>query len=90
VVFVDHFGNLITNIPGDGLPRAVRVTVADRPVSRWVRTYADAAPGTLVGLVSSGGTVEVAVAQGNAARALGVGAGARVIVTVGEPLLAES
>jgi S-adenosylmethionine hydrolase len=81
VVFVDHFGNLITNLmPGEGLPSwPVRVQVGGREITRSVRTYGQAAPGELVFLESSSGFLEVAQAQGNAARTLGVGIGAPVV-----------
>jgi S-adenosylmethionine hydrolase len=82
VVFVDHFGNLISNIPVTILStaRVVRVTVGAVEVPQRVRTYADASVGDLVWLISSGDLLEVAVVQGNAARRLNlsVGAPARV------------
>jgi S-adenosylmethionine hydrolase len=86
VVFVDHYGNLITNIPGDvfhalaGLP--VRVTIEGRRVSRPVRAYGEAAPGSLVALVGSGGRLEIAVVNGSAAHHLQLGLGSQVEVTV--------
>jgi S-adenosylmethionine hydrolase len=86
VVFVDHFGNLITNIPGEAFAvlagRPVRITVGEHEVPRHVRTYADAEPGSLVALVSSMGTVEVAVAQGSAAQRLRADVGERVTLMV--------
>jgi S-adenosylmethionine hydrolase len=82
VVFVDDFGNLITNIPATELPEgALRVTVGPHGVSRRVRAYAEAAPGQPVALVSSSGLLEIAVPQGNAARQLGVGVGTTVRVS---------
>ena len=87
VVFVDRFGNLITNLPAAAYAgwadRPVRVTVGGREVTRRVRTYGEAEPGTLVALTSSVGTLEVAVAQGNAAAQLGLGAGTPVVVQPG-------
>jgi S-adenosylmethionine hydrolase len=83
VLFVDHFGNLITNIAGAILPagnRPVQITINGTPVARRVRTYADAQKGELVALVCSSGLMEVAVAQGSAAQRLGVTAGAAVSV----------
>lgn len=84
VVFLDHFGNLITNIPGAEYValsgNAGRVVVGDRGVDRRVRTYGEATPGTLVSLVSSSGRLEIAEVNGNAARRLGVGVGAKVTV----------
>ena len=79
IIFVDHFGNLISNIPGHavaGLPATARVIVADGVVASKVRTYADAPVGDLVSLVASSGLFEVAIVQGNAAVKLGLGVGA--------------
>lgn len=88
VVFVDHYGNLISNIPGEAIAtlagRAVRITVGDEEVLRCVQTYAEAEAGTLVALVSSSGRLEVAVAQGSAARRLQAGVGTPVTVMVGK------
>ncbi|MCS6851760.1 MAG: SAM-dependent chlorinase/fluorinase [Gemmataceae bacterium] len=82
VAFIDHFGNLITNIPGEALPIGpLRISVAGRQLTGMVRTYADAPAGTLVALVSSQGTLEIAVVQGNAARTLGVRVGEMVEVS---------
>ncbi len=83
VVFVDHFGNLITDISRDRMkevPPHGRVLLGAAQVTRWVRTYGEAAAGELVALFSSEGRVEVAVAGGNAARRLGVGVGTEVVV----------
>ena len=83
VVFVDHFGNLITNIPAENLqpPRVLMVGKQSfRTGFRWVRTYAEADPGRLVALASSNGMLEVAVAQGSAARKLKAGVGTPVTV----------
>ena len=71
VVFVDHYGNLITNIPGEAFltltGRPVRVTVGAAETTLKVRTYSEAERGTLVALVSSAGMLEIAVVQGSAA-----------------------
>jgi S-adenosylmethionine hydrolase len=83
VIFVDHFGNLITNIPAEQLQPPDVLQLGKRTYRRrfrWVRTYAEAAPGALVALVSSNGMLEVAVAQGNAARKLAATVGTPVTV----------
>ncbi|MBI1913601.1 MAG: SAM-dependent chlorinase/fluorinase [Planctomycetes bacterium] len=84
VVFVDPFGNLLTNIPGEAFltlaSEAVRVVVGTREGTRVVRTYGEAGRGTLIALVSSCGLLEVAVAEGNAAHELGGAAGTPVVV----------
>ena len=86
VQFIDDFGNLITNVPACKLKSLpVRVTLGGRPlgVVRWVRTYAEAAPGELVSLFSSDGFFEVAEVNGNAARPEKVGGGAAVALEWG-------
>jgi S-adenosylmethionine hydrolase len=84
VVFIDSFGNLITNIESGSLPssanRSVRIQVGEQEVTRRVRTYSEAERGTLVGLVSSGGQFEIAVVQGSAARELGAMVGTSICI----------
>jgi S-adenosylmethionine hydrolase len=81
VLFVDDFGNIITNIPACKLksqPARVKLGGSAMQAVRWVRTYTESAPGELVGLPSSDGLVEFAEVNGNAARRLGIAAGAAV------------
>ncbi len=81
VQFVDDFGNLITNVPSatvKSLPIRAAVGGAEPHPVRWVRTYADAAPGELVSLFSSDGFFEIAVVHGSAARRLGADVGTPV------------
>jgi S-adenosylmethionine hydrolase len=89
VVFVDHFGNLITNIPGAAFlalaARPLRITIEGQPVPRHVRTYAEVDPGAVVALVGSTERLEIAVSQGSAARQLRLGVGSRVVVTAENP-----
>jgi S-adenosylmethionine hydrolase len=83
VLYIDHFGNLITNIPGEALTlddRPKRVRVGGVEVPRIVRTYADSEPGTLLALVSSVEWLEVAVNQGDAARQLDASIGTPVTI----------
>lgn len=86
IVLVDHFGNLISNVAGSELGAGAapsRVELAGRSL-RVVGTYAEAEMGECVGLLSSFGTLEIAERNGSAARALGLGAGARIEVVWGE------
>lgn len=75
IMHVDRFGNLISNIPHSMLLRDHIARVAEREL-RVVDTYADAEVAEAVALINSDGMVEVAVRDGNAARALGVERGA--------------
>jgi S-adenosylmethionine hydrolase len=79
IVFVDHFGNLLSNILGEEIPTGARVTIAGQEVPR-VNSYSDAPTGTPIALVSSWGTLEVAVTQGSAAERLKAGVGTPIEV----------
>jgi hypothetical protein len=82
VVFVDDFGNLITNIAANQLGGPIRRLRVGRRVMRngfsQVRAYGNAEAGSLVLLESSTGHLEVAVANGNAARDLSLQIGSPV------------
>jgi S-adenosylmethionine hydrolase len=81
VVFIDRFGNLITNIAAEHCEAASsQVSIGNTLVPRRVRAYAEAPPGSLVALVSSFGLLEIAVTQGSAARQLGAKVGTPVHV----------
>lgn len=78
VIYVDRFGTLVSNIPGNAVQRGVRIQVEGTDAGSLSRTFRDVARGALVAFVGSGGTVEIAVRDGSAARMLGVGVGAEV------------
>jgi S-adenosylmethionine hydrolase len=81
VIFVDRFGNLITNIPAalvEKPPTHLVFSGTECPDFVWTRAYSDTKTGQLLALISSGGYVEVAVAQGSAAERLGARTGVPV------------
>lgn len=78
VIYVDRFGTLVSNIAGNAVQAGVRIRVEGTDVGSLSRTFRDVARGALVTFVGSGGTVEIAVRDGSAARMLGVGVGAEV------------
>jgi len=87
VLYVDAFGNLVTNLPAKLWPLVVAaggLRVAGHDVTTLVRTYGDAAPGTPVVLVGSQGFIEAAVVEGHAAARLGAGRGTRVAIAGGQ------
>lgn len=77
VVHVDHFGNLISNIPADLVKSGHVAKIADRE-ARIVGTYADGEAGELIALINSDRLLEFAVGNGNAAGALQLERGAVV------------
>lgn len=79
VIHVDRFGNLISNIPVSWLGDAIwACQVGGKRVTGPSQTYASAAAGELLFLISSNGTAEIAVREGNASQRLGVHAGAQL------------
>ena len=85
ILHADRFGNLVTNIERSHLPgdiRVVQVSVGTTAVGPLVRTYADAAVGTLMALFGSGGRLEIAERDGSAASRLGRDAAAGTPVSV--------
>ncbi len=89
VIYIDRFGNLITNI-GDtdlaGLTASgtsgVRIEIAGRRLNGLARSYSDVAVGELAALIGSPWKLEIAEREGNAARTLGVRVGDEVRVTL--------
>jgi S-adenosyl-L-methionine hydrolase (adenosine-forming) len=81
IVTVDRFGNLISNIAAEHVreQRASRVAVGEH-VLPLRRTYAEAAPAELLGLINAFDSVEIAERDGSAERRLGLGRGARIRV----------
>jgi S-adenosylmethionine hydrolase len=82
VIFRDSFGNLITNLNLAHLANhsagTWSVEIAGERIEGLSRTYGDKPSGSLMALVGSTGWVEIAVADGDAARYLTAGAGTTV------------
>ena len=80
IIFVDHFGNLVTNVDGS-LVRSgqASVEVAGAHIEGMSRTFSDGEG--LVALVGSHGYLEIAQRNGSAARRLSAGVGSEVRVT---------
>jgi S-adenosylmethionine hydrolase len=83
VVYIDRFGSLITNLTTELVPHYATLEVEDLDLGPLKRTFEDVSNGGLLAYVGSGGTVEIAVRNGSAARRLGVGVGGRVRVKLG-------
>ncbi|MBI4533847.1 MAG: SAM-dependent chlorinase/fluorinase [Candidatus Melainabacteria bacterium] len=75
VVHVDHFGNLVTNIPGDLAMQARECVVGDCHIGAITKTYASVTAGTPTAIIGSHGFIEIVVCQGMADSVLGLGVG---------------
>ncbi|RCS49225.1 hypothetical protein DTL42_11855 [Bremerella cremea] len=76
-VYVDSFGNGVTNIfardiPEDWNPQSIHIEVAGHVISGLVSTYGEREPGALVALFGSSGQLEISIAQGDAAQKYGI------------------
>ncbi len=85
VVYVDRFGNLITNLSRSFLVEhaymeELRVTCAGRDIGPLQHSYGYVPQGATVAVINSMGMIEVAVNQGRACDVLGIGVGAEVRV----------
>lgn len=85
IIYVDPFGNLITNIASEllgGLGKSVQVRVGRRVrAARIALTYGEVAKADLAVVPGSDGLVEIAVREGSAASVLGASAEAAVSIT---------
>jgi S-adenosylmethionine hydrolase len=86
VIYVDHFGNLVTNVPGEALaalPRqGVSIGIRAARVRGVARSYEAVAPGEPVVVVNSWGLVEIAVRNGSAQASVGAQVGDSVVVEI--------
>ncbi|MEO5616831.1 MAG: SAM-dependent chlorinase/fluorinase [Candidatus Eisenbacteria bacterium] len=88
VVFVDRFGNALTNLTGPTLERAfpgvaesaLEVRIYSRRVPGITRSYGDAPIGTLIAILGSSGRLELAEVGGSASSRWGIGPGDQVEV----------
>jgi len=81
IIHVDRFGNLITDLrPEVARPELITgARVKGRTITAVVETYSDVPSGAPAILVSSGGTFEIAVRDGDARAELGANVGDEVI-----------
>ena len=92
VIYIDRFGNLITNIRAEELPAGtLQITIGGRMIDGVSGTFHDPAAvlgetaglPPLIALIGSNGYLEIAAPDGNAAQVLGLGVGAAVGVSGG-------
>lgn len=82
---VDHFGNLVTNIPASEVNGQTWYAVVKDVTVPGRKTYSDSAPGELLAFVGSHSWVEIAVNQGHAQSVLNLGIGDAVQVILHHP-----
>ena len=72
VIHIDHFGNLITNIPSTQLKnkRILSIKIGTNTIEKLSNSYAEVAEGELIALPGSAGFLEIAIRDGNAGEVL--------------------
>jgi S-adenosylmethionine hydrolase len=72
IIYIDHFGNLTTNLNVNHLYQTGRVIIRiqGKDINGIVSTYGEQAIGTLIALLDSNDYLEVSVVNGNAAKFL--------------------
>jgi len=89
IIYVDHFGNLISNIPAGMLDELkassgkLGITLAGVHIEGLSHSYTEVASGKLLALVGSAGFLEIAARDGSAQHITGIAPGKPVTVVVG-------
>ena len=83
VIYIDRYGNLITNLSADLVPAYASLEVESLVIGPIRTTFGDVSSGAILAYLGSGGTVEIAVRDESAARRLGLGVGGKVKVRLG-------
>jgi S-adenosylmethionine hydrolase len=85
VIYIDHFGNAVTNISEADLrpfsKERLFISMDAMQISGIVETYAAVAVGAPAALINSWGMLEIAVRNGSAAQQFGIAVGHEVRVT---------
>lgn len=86
VIYIDGFGNLITNISklhlkGMGTHDQMRVKIGGRIINKISEHYQGVERGELLALVGSSGLLEISIREGNACKTLGVKEGDEIVIS---------
>jgi S-adenosylmethionine hydrolase len=86
VLYIDRFGNLITNFHIDTFPsirvKPFEMAIGTQHLTELSATFAEMIPGEPFVIIGSSGYLEIAANQGSAARLLGCGVGAPCELTL--------
>ena len=85
VIWIDHFGNLVTNISHEILESMVGrnglvIQAGSAKIRHLNRSYAESAIGETLAIIGSFGRLEISVNQGDAAQALGLKRGDAITI----------
>ncbi len=88
VLRVDQFGNLVTNLRVEDVPKlagneSCTIKAGNAVVKKVVQTFAEGPSGEPVVVIGSSGYLEICINRASAARTLGIGRGTEVTVELG-------
>lgn len=87
IVHIDHFGNLISNIPESMIREAgahanLKIYVGNTIFDTIVNTFGDVPDGEPAAYIGSSGVLEIAINKGDAREMLGVEKGAQISIVI--------
>ena len=82
IIHIDHFGNLITNLKREDLPRDFTLEINNKKVNKLCNFFAEAEKDELFMILGSAGFLEIAVFQNSAADLLNAEVGQKVLLTL--------
>ncbi len=82
IIHIDNFGNLISNIEGDLIPKGdIEIEIKGNKINGLSRSYKEGKDGRLIGLINAGfGMLEVSLYKGSAASFLNCNKGGRIVI----------
>lgn len=84
LVFIDRFGNLITNLKAEDLPDKFYLEINNRKIAKLRGFFAEAEPGELFMIMGSAGFLEIAVFQNSAKDLLNAEIGQKIFVNIND------
>ncbi len=81
IQYIDHFGNLITNLPNDDLPQSISGVYRKIKFKGLVKSFAQAIPQKLTAIKGSSGYMELFIFKGNAAKSTKAQIGDKIEIT---------
>ena len=85
IVYIDHFGNLITNIPGDLLyGKSFSLTFSGHKIEKLTESYSRGLQSQPCAIIGSSGYLEIAVNQQSAEQLLNAAIGDRISIFLNE------
>ena len=77
IIYVDHYGNLITGVPAQGIATDMIIVLGEREIS-YARTFSGVPTGALFWYENSMGLIEIAANSASASELTGSGIGSEI------------